>query len=177
MRLEHNLIAETDVSYVNCIYTQIKLYDKKTIQLLSQPLQHHVAVSLEFSNTMRHHKLKTIIANHWNSNTKSQDLEEYCFNQTTIKEPDINNDFFQDLLTDNCDYFTIIYNLLTQALDPCYVIRDIVLQTNKLYVSFDSILSNKIIVFYDSHFNFHPTCINKYTFIGIVKNRLILQKY
>eukprot|EP01083_Nonionella_stella_P306242 1071772_1 len=58
-----------------------------------------------------------------------------------------NDNFFADLLDD--DYFALILDLWTQALDPCGVIRTVIVSTDDLSLSPQSVLSNRIIVFHD----------------------------
>eukprot|EP01083_Nonionella_stella_P141420 435657_1 len=58
-----------------------------------------------------------------------------------------NDNFFADLLDD--DYFALILDLWTQALDPCGVIRTVIASTDDLSLSPQSVISNRIIVFHD----------------------------
>eukprot|EP01083_Nonionella_stella_P097920 275285_1 len=58
-----------------------------------------------------------------------------------------NDNFFPTLIANaNNDYFALIFDLWTQSLDPCGVIRNDITSTDDLSVSPQSVISNQIIV-------------------------------
>jgi len=59
------------------------------------------------------------------------------------------DDFLVTYFSEPCANFDAVYSLLTQALDPCRAIRDIVLDSNRVLVTKDSVITNRIIVLYD----------------------------